>query len=380
MDEPIAGPRGKIGRFYYYAQEWTNSSSPLYIVTDAQAPYFLYNNKYWVFNPEENYPNGISMSAMGTPSSNNSKWQLMTNDFKYIITEALFGSYAHLGSWIFNGDYMLSQAGVDGTENYTQFTGEGSTWQPNLYMNAKTGKLVANSGVIGGFTINASQIKSSNNNIMLNSNGSATIGGFEIATGGTARLKSTLIVGNATSQRIEIIPFLNGTYGSQAIEFIKSGTGNNKEVVMELGFDNNNYGHIGITKVATNQDVVESTMSIDADSLQLNSQNTDYNTDANINILTNSNNALSMFSYNEPSETQKLLKCGIENKTITLRAYKSDGSSAWSEYSYMSSPDDLSKGSVQVMSLGSLKAIFDSTYYSDRLSKLSVLIIRNNIQ
>lgn len=115
MDEPIAGPRGKTGRFYYYAQEWTNSSSPLYIVTDAQAPYFLYNNNYWVFNPEENYPNGISMSAMGTPSSNNSKWQLMTNDFKYIITQAIFGKYAHFGSAIINEDWLISMHGtIDG--------------------------------------------------------------------------------------------------------------------------------------------------------------------------------------------------------------------------------------------------------------------------
>lgn len=112
--------RGKTGRFYYYAQEWTNSSSPLYIVTDAQAPYFLYNNNYWVFNPEENYPNGISMSAMGTPSSNNSKWQLMTNDFKYIITQAIFGKYAQLGSAIFNEDWLVSQHGSN--KKYT-FTG-----------------------------------------------------------------------------------------------------------------------------------------------------------------------------------------------------------------------------------------------------------------
>ena len=384
------GARGKVGRFFYYGGTFDTNDNTPFPINDAQAPYFDYikdgQKRFAVYNPANNPAGGsLKMSQMtplsqGLPDLNTigTSWEAMTNDFKYIITEALFGSYAHLGSWIFNGDYMLSQAGVDGTENYTQFTGEGSTWQPNLYMNAKTGKLVANSGVIGGFTINASQIKSSNNNIILNSNGSATIGGFEIATGGTARLKSTLIVGNATSQRIEIIPFLNGTYGSQAIEFIKSGTGNNKEVVMELGFDNNNYGHIGITKVATNQDVVESTMSIDADSLQLNSQNTDYNTDANINILTNSNNALSMFSYNEPSETQKLLKCGIENKTITLRAYKSDGSSAWPEYNYMLDPTTLDKGSVQILSLGALKQILDdSSTYCDRLQKLCVLIVRN---
>jgi hypothetical protein len=61
-----------------------------------------------------------------------------------------------------------------------------------VYANAGsfTGKIEANDGHIGGFTINSSQIKSSNDNIILNSNGSATIGGFEIAEGGTARLKA----------------------------------------------------------------------------------------------------------------------------------------------------------------------------------------------
>jgi len=244
-----------------------------------------------------------------------------------------------------------------------------------------TGKITATSGAIGGFAINTSQIKSSNNNIILNSNGSATIGGFEIAEGGTARLKSTLTVGNATSQRIEIIPFLNGTYGSQAIEFIKSGTGNNKEVVMELGFDNNNYGHIGINKPATNQDTVDSFISIDADSLQINTQDMgDFNPiTANMLLLTNTTSSFSMFSFNEPTEGQKLFECGIRNKAITLRAYKSNGDSAWPEYSYVLDPDRLSKGSVQVMSLDLLRFLFlNPSGLSDRLSKLSVLLIRNN--
>ena len=386
------GERGKIGRFFYFGGTFDSSDSDpthTFVVNDAQAPYFEHTEtittqsgtktikRYHVFNYETN--GSYTMAQMWAISSNwnNEPWEAMTNDFKYIITEALFGSYAHLGSWIFNGDYMLSQTGVDGTENYTQFTGDGSTWQPNLYMNAKTGKLVANSGVIGGFNINNSQIKSGNNNIILNSNGSATIGGFEIATDGKARLKSTLTVGNATAQRIDIIPFVDA-YNSQAIEFVRSGTGVNKVVVMELGFSNDNYGYIKITKPATNQDVIDKYMSIDASSMIFRYQNTDYDTLNSIDIKTVSDGAFAQFCYYEPGELEKRFECGIRDKTINLRAYKQNGDSAWSEYSHTLSPDTLSKGSVQVMSLGSLKAIFDGTYYSDRLSKLSVLIIRNN--
>jgi hypothetical protein len=372
------GDKGDVGRFFYYAGVWSEiTSEDTFEVSDAQAPYFQYGGteelpNYWVFNPATN--GTYSKAQMGTPSSSAASWEQMASDFKYIITQALFSRYAHLGSWIFNGDFMLSQTGTDGTENYTQFTGEGSTWQPNLYMNAKTGKLVSNSGVIGGFTINASQIKSSNSSIVLNSDGSAKIGGFNIAANGAARLSNTLSVGNANSQRIEIVPFAQGTFGAGSINFVNT-TG---EKVVVLGFDNNNYGHIDISKAATNQDVVGSTMSIDADSLQITSQDTNYNTDANINILTNSNNALSTFSYSEPGETQKLLKCGIENKTITLRAYKSDGSSAWPSVGAYPGTRELTKGLVHVMSIANLKAILDDTSsYWYQWSKYYVLLVQH---
>lgn len=104
------GSRGKIGRFFYYEGEWTDySDSATFVVTDAQAPYFHSNNSFWVFNPETN--GTYTKSAMGTPSSQVDNWELMTDDFKYLITEAIFGQYAHFGASIINGDYLLSQYG-----------------------------------------------------------------------------------------------------------------------------------------------------------------------------------------------------------------------------------------------------------------------------
>lgn len=105
------GKRGKMGRSFYYGEEWYDLQTPLYIVTDAQAPYFKHNDSYWVFNPEQNYPNGISMHDMGEPSSSDANWQIMTNDFKFIITEAIFGDFAHFGANIINADYRYSQYG-----------------------------------------------------------------------------------------------------------------------------------------------------------------------------------------------------------------------------------------------------------------------------
>ena len=103
------GSRGKTGRFYYYAQEWSDDSSVSYAVTDAEAPYFLYNNNYWVFNPTSN--GNYTMHQMGTPSSSSTNWKLMVTDFKFIITEAIFGAYAHFGSFIINGDWLISTKG-----------------------------------------------------------------------------------------------------------------------------------------------------------------------------------------------------------------------------------------------------------------------------
>jgi hypothetical protein len=55
---------------------------------------------------------------MGTPSSSSTNWQIMTNDFKYIITEAIFGDYAHFGSFVINGDWMISVHGKINGSSY----------------------------------------------------------------------------------------------------------------------------------------------------------------------------------------------------------------------------------------------------------------------
>lgn len=143
--------RGEIGRFYYYAQEWSNSSLVSYAVTDAEAPFFFYKNpttgaeNYWVFNPIEN--GTYTMHDMGEPSNSNEKWKLMVTEFKFIITEAIFGKYAHFGSAIINGDWMISTNGtIDGVakNNGTNYTYNGETkpaymWFDPINPNENTG-------------------------------------------------------------------------------------------------------------------------------------------------------------------------------------------------------------------------------------------------
>ena len=152
------GARGKIGRFFYYAQEWSNSDTISYTVSDAEAPYFLYNYNYWVFNPTAN--GTYTMAEMGTPSANSANWQIMYSDFKYIITEAIFGNYAHFGSAIINGDWLLSTHGKRNGNDSTEYTyfdasdprgiSSSSHFAPNFCVDLNTGIAYMNNAFIKG--------------------------------------------------------------------------------------------------------------------------------------------------------------------------------------------------------------------------------------
>ena len=108
------GEQGPVGRFYYWAQEWQDSDNVSYRVSDVQAPFFSYGESYYMFNPIET--GTYTMRSMGTPGSNDN-WELMTSVFKYLITEAIFGNFAHFGSFIINGNWLFSQYGMWGSDN-----------------------------------------------------------------------------------------------------------------------------------------------------------------------------------------------------------------------------------------------------------------------
>ena len=171
---------GKTGRFFFYAGSWADNNVE-WVVSDTQAPFFDYSydvtgegdivTEYWVFVPNTN---GVySQHSMGTPSLDTDGWEKMTTDFKYIITEAIFANFAHFGSAIISGDWLLSQWGtIGGVErsNYTAFdpahpnddTGtnfipyycidlrNGTSYQHKAYVD---GTIYSDSGKIGGFAI-----------------------------------------------------------------------------------------------------------------------------------------------------------------------------------------------------------------------------------
>lgn len=160
-----------VNRFYYYAQEWEDDDEITYTVSPLQAPYFLYQDEYWVFNPIKN--GTYSMAKMGEPRESAGGilgWEKMNAEFKYIITKAIFGEQAQFGSAIINGDWLLSAHGtIDGeqSDSYVNFdpddpTGEisgnfaptfcvdllrGISYMNNAYIR---GDVNATSGVISG--------------------------------------------------------------------------------------------------------------------------------------------------------------------------------------------------------------------------------------
>ena len=115
----LTGDTGKMGRFPYFAAIWDSSdSTQLFTADDTKTPFFAVLESgqyhYYVYKGNSNFAdksmNWIN-SFIGAPSSSNDKYEIMYDDFSYIITKCIFGEYAHFGASIINGDFFISQYG-----------------------------------------------------------------------------------------------------------------------------------------------------------------------------------------------------------------------------------------------------------------------------
>ena len=236
---------GKTGRFYYYAGVWEGNDTE-WIVGDSQAPFFQYTRElpqeggtsvyvqeFWLFNPTT--AGSYTQAQMGEPSSLTSGWEQMVGDFKYLITEAIFAQFAHLGSAIISGDWMISQHGIIYDENgdahtidathsygtitvYNAFTYFDSSYPnsskqgsinfaPNYAIDFLTGAsyqhnalidgmLYSTQGQIGGFIIG--------NNYIGNISGSGAFSGSRIYSNGGADFGSSSSFALRTSGKVEM--------------------------------------------------------------------------------------------------------------------------------------------------------------------------------
>ena len=119
LELPSAGASGHVGRFYYYGGVWDADKE--YLMDTTQAPYVKRHctidgvEKDYFFmldfgGTEVSNPTSLDDDP-GGGYGNGNPWTLMSSTFQYYIAEAFFGSYAHFGAFIINGDWMISQYG-----------------------------------------------------------------------------------------------------------------------------------------------------------------------------------------------------------------------------------------------------------------------------
>lgn len=124
------GVPGKAGRFYWYA----GLSSALrdnvqFVATEYQAPYVNTGTNdnpilYAFVGSNDTHYFPIRNSDY-TPANG---WEVMNTQNKFLVSEAIFSGYAHLGSFIINKDWMISQYGVlvDSSGKETKVDGGGA--------------------------------------------------------------------------------------------------------------------------------------------------------------------------------------------------------------------------------------------------------------
>lgn len=156
------GIQGKLGRMYYYWGVWANNGTEV-TITDNQTPMFKYGNNYWMWIGD----NGTwTLSDMGTPKTSNKNFEKVLSDFKFILTEAIFTSFAKFGSFVISGDWMISTNGTiqgvaynngatyNGAASYTYFDPSnpkgGNGFVPNLAIDGLTGKVYMQQAFVKG--------------------------------------------------------------------------------------------------------------------------------------------------------------------------------------------------------------------------------------
>lgn len=120
------GKDGRDGRIVYPAGIY--DATVTYTATDTKAPYVLYGETYYVMNVTTSWTG--SQNDGKTPADDyeqygeHATWIPMEK-FETIYTKLLIADNGTIGSFVFNGDYMFSQQGVDylynEVDNYEDF-------------------------------------------------------------------------------------------------------------------------------------------------------------------------------------------------------------------------------------------------------------------
>lgn len=155
------GKPGKdgIGRLAYPAGRFDPNVT--YVSTDTQQPVVLDGAQYYILKPGKTYRGAAAPSGRETPSKDHAaggdaaSWEWMER-MRYVFSEVLFAEMAKLGSFVVSGDWFISTRGVYDKDGETDLESEayqhfGDGFTPNLAINARTGKIIANCGEFRGW-------------------------------------------------------------------------------------------------------------------------------------------------------------------------------------------------------------------------------------
>lgn len=120
------GKDGRDGRIVYPAGIY--DATVTYTATDTKAPYVLYGETYYVMNVTTSWTgsqnDGKTLADNYEQYGEHATWIPMER-FEAIYTKLLIANNGTIGSFVFNGDYMFSQQGVDylynEVDNYEDF-------------------------------------------------------------------------------------------------------------------------------------------------------------------------------------------------------------------------------------------------------------------
>lgn len=243
--ESIQGDTGHTGRWYYYAGVYDGTPAH-YKMEEMQAPYVSVGSgsgaEFFMLDFGGTEPSSLPKQATKGPKEDGqTDWTKITgNKFAYYIGQAFFGEYAHFGSFIINGDWMISTHGVVYDSSGTAHTIDaGHSWSnynqgnaymafdasypnsskpsannfcPNFAVDGRTGHTYQNAAYVSGEIV----AKGSNNYIQLQP-GSLTakiagvVSGSEVITLGFNNYKGYLKLSYDAYNYTEIINEANGS-------------------------------------------------------------------------------------------------------------------------------------------------------------------------
>lgn len=170
------GQRGNTGPMFYLCGQFPDMAP--YSKDDYRCPVVYYGGEYW-------YLKADSASASDTPSASSTVWG-KAEKFNMVFTDVLFvKNFAMLGSFVVNGDWMISQYGLYYEDSSSAGTPTSSTTYPTGYtafhpidvtypgaagypafkpyyaVDCKSGRIYALRGLIGGFEIGSDALGTS---------------------------------------------------------------------------------------------------------------------------------------------------------------------------------------------------------------------------